>query len=63
MAHQPTSQPHREHPARVFPPIFKEDDPLTPLQRLEEIASKVFRTPKGAVDAHRPIYRRKVKRA
>jgi hypothetical protein len=46
----------------MFPPIFSEDDPLTPLQRFEEIASKVFRTPKSAVDVHRPIYKRKRKR-
>jgi len=48
----------------MFPPIFSEDDPLSPLQRLEEIASKVFRTPKQAVeDAHKPLRSRKAQKA
>jgi hypothetical protein len=57
---QPSETPHKGHP-KMFPPIFKEDDPLTPLQRLEEIASKVFRTPKETVDTHKPVRPRKRK--
>jgi hypothetical protein len=61
MARETASEtPHKGHP-KMFPPIFSEADPLTPLQRLEEIASKVFQTPKQTVDVdvHRPVRPRK----
>jgi hypothetical protein len=51
---------HKGHP-KMFPPIFDENDPRTPLQRFEKIASKVFRSPK--VETHKPIRPRKANRA
>lgn len=51
--------PHKGHP-KMFPPIFSEDDPRTPFQRFEEIASKVFQSPK--VETHKPLRPRKTKR-
>jgi len=62
MARETDSEmPHKGHP-KMFRPIFREDDPRTPLQRLEEIASKVFKTPKESIDTHKPLRPRKAKR-
>jgi hypothetical protein len=53
--------PHKGHP-KMFPPISDENDPRTPWQRFEDLASKVMRTPKEAVNVHQPIRPRKAKR-
>jgi hypothetical protein len=61
MEREPDSEaPHKGHP-KMFPPIFKEDDPRSSWQRLEEIASKIFRSPK--IETHKPIRPRKTKHA
>jgi hypothetical protein len=39
----------------MFPPIFDEADSRTPWQRFENLASKVMRTPKEAIDARKPL--------
>jgi hypothetical protein len=52
---------HKGHP-KMFPPIFDEADPRTPWQRFEDLASKIFHTPKEPVDMNRPVRPRKAKR-
>jgi hypothetical protein len=59
---QASETPHKGHP-KMFPPVFNEADPRTPWQRFEDLASKVLRTPKTAVDTHRPIHPRKANRS
>jgi hypothetical protein len=61
MDNQTDSETTRRGHPKMFPPEA-EVDPRTPWQRFEDLASKVLRTPKESVDAHRPIYRRKAKR-
>jgi len=58
-----SDQPHTKkgHP-KMFPPVFSEDDPRTTWEKFEDLASRVIRTPKEAIDAHKPLRPRKVKR-
>ena len=46
----------------MFPPTSDEGDPRTSWQKFEDLASKVFRTPKDAVDTS-PVRKPKSKRA
>jgi hypothetical protein len=63
MARETDSEtPHKGHP-KMFPPIITEGDPRTSWQRFEDLASKVFRTPKEAINANKPARPRKAKRA
>jgi hypothetical protein len=55
-----SAAPHKGHP-KMFPPTFDLADPRTPWQKFEDLAAKVMRTPKDAIDTHKPIRPRKPK--
>ncbi len=59
-AKQPRAK--KGHP-KMFTKTPKELERLTPWQRLEHIAFKVFSTKKSDIDAHKPVRPRKTKSA
>ena len=61
MAREADSAAHHKGHPKMFPPFFDVGDPRNPWQRLEDIASKVMRTPKQAIEPHAPIRPRKRK--
>lgn len=50
------------HP-KMFPPDALEQDGLTPWQRFERLAAKVFSVKKSDIDTHKPVRPGKGKRA
>lgn len=55
--------PAIKHKPKMFPAKPNENDSLTPWQRFENLASKVFSVPKNAIDAHKPIREANPKKA
>lgn len=56
-----TEAKHKGNP-KMFPTIEGSDN-LTPWQRFENLASRVFAVKKSDIDAHKPVRSRKSKRA
>jgi hypothetical protein len=63
MARETDSEaPHKGHP-KMFPPVIDKADTRTSWQKFEDLASQVMRTPKEAIDSHKPVRPRKSKQA